>query len=117
MKTLEQIENESRAARIVASARNLQPYVFFNSEEVDGCPPFPFPYIGDYEPWGWTRITDETLFADMTGFGYDDEPALSVPQLKRAIQMLLEKYQGQTIGFAITEVGEYQCYVDVFRKD
>jgi hypothetical protein len=88
--------------------------------DLERIPPFPFPFIGDYIPEGWEQARDidgdpVTLFCDSSGFGSESEPALTVKQL---IGKLREyKRSGDSYGFAITQVGQFQVYVGVFKPD
>lgn len=64
------------------------------------------PYIGDTTPDGWKWI--ETLLVDSSGWGRDDEPALTLDQFKKAMQI------GR--GYAIVDVGQFQVQVGVFER-
>lgn len=59
------------------------------------------------------ELVDE-LFADSSGFGADDEPALSVSQFERKIQQLLKEHGKLTA--KITSFGMFQVYVGLFKK-
>lgn len=56
----------------------------------------------------------EELFADSSGFGCDDEPALSVTQFERRVQELVQEHG--TLTAKITGVGQFQAYVGFFKK-
>lgn len=68
--------------------------------------PFPFPYIGDYVPDGWEKTNE--YFVDSSGFGGENEPALTVSQFMEKVR--------DGYGYAITEAGEFQAYVGEFKK-
>lgn len=113
---------QAKAAR-EAARKGRKPYVLFNAEEVDRFPPFPFPFIGTHMPKGWETVTGEdgdelTLFVDTSGFGSDTEPALSPRQLKEELKQLLAQAaaKGDTYGFALVSVGQFQAYLGVYRK-
>jgi len=59
------------------------------------------------------ELVDE-LFADSSGFGQDDEPALTPKQLKSQLQQLVDKYG--TVYTFLTGVGMFQVYIGVFTK-
>jgi len=96
-----------------AAAEGLVPYVPFNVEEIDRCPPFLFPNIGYLEPDGWEK-TDKSWFADKYGCGLPWEPALTWDQFKRQLVGYILRHPGH--GFAITEEGEFQVVVSAFRQ-
>ena len=82
--------------------------------------PLPVPFLGDYVPEGWEILPDQqgeqqSLFCDSSGFGSENEPAMSVNQLVRK----LEQYaQGDNnIGFGIIEAGEFQVVIGLYRPD
>ena len=56
----------------------------------------------------------EELFADSSGFGRDDEMALSVNQFERRLQELLKEHGPMTA--KITNAGMFQVYVGLFKK-
>jgi hypothetical protein len=56
----------------------------------------------------------EELFTDSSGFGADDEMALSVSQFERKIKELLQAHGKLTA--KITGVGQFQVYVGLFKK-
>lgn len=61
---------------------------------------------------GYTLI--EEVFADSSGFGQDDEAALSVSQFERRTQELLREHGPLTA--KITGQGMFQVYVGFFKK-
>ncbi len=67
---------------------------------------FKAPNIGDYRFEDYELIDD--LFVDNSGFGSEDESALT------AEQFLWEVKEG--LGYAIIGVGQFQVYVGVFKK-
>lgn len=54
------------------------------------------------------------LFADSSGFGQDNEPALTVSQFEKETRELVEKHG--TLYAALTGVGMFQVYVGFFTK-
>jgi hypothetical protein len=67
------------------------------------------PFLADYVPKGWVKDEDE-FFVDMSGFGRDDEPALSQRQFALRLALLPPGY-----GIAMTEQGQFQGYVGVYH--
>lgn len=101
MYSIEEIKQmNKKAARV---ARGKLPYV----AKCDGdegaleCPNF-----GDYRPKGWKLI--ETLFVDNSGWGGDNEPALSINKFIARVK--------NDFGYAVIEQGQFQVYVGVFEK-
>jgi hypothetical protein len=99
------------AARKAAKAKK-RPYVPFNEEEIENYPPFPFPFIGTYEPEGWRKV--EELFCDSSGFGAEWEPALTIGQLIE--KMKGWEREGKSYGYAVTEAGQFQIRLGVFEQ-
>lgn len=112
MMSLATIEYLSREAGRTASQKGLFPYVPIHEDEIKTYPPFPFPNLGDHRPKGWKLV--DTLFCDSSGWGADDEPALSEKQL---VAKLLE-LQGsdKTYGYGIIEAGQFQLQLGVFER-
>lgn len=56
----------------------------------------------------------EELFADSSGFGQDNEPALSINQFERRVKELVNEHG--TLTAKITNYGMFQAYVGLFKK-
>ena len=104
MMGLETIRRMNAAQTVEAETQGVQPYVAISDhdEGVFGCPT-----LGDYVPSGWNRVN--TLFVDQSGFGMDDEPALSINQFLNKVK--------KGFGYGIGETGQFQLYIHVFEKD
>jgi hypothetical protein len=89
------------------------PYVPAGIHEVERYPPFPFPSLGSYVPSGW-EVTGQAWFVDKTGHGHENEPALTVWQLREELRRYITKYPDH--GFAITEEGPFQVIVGAMRR-
>jgi len=84
--------------------------------DLDHVPPFPFPFLGDYVPDGWTLCESiDPLFVDSSGFGSTGEPALTVDQFIARLRDFQKS--GDPYGFAIVETGQFQIYVGVYLPD
>ena len=120
MMSLSTIHRMSDEQARKAAVRRKVPYVPFDEKEADtfgrGGVPFPFPDLGNHEPHGWDLA--ESLFCDATGFGGENEPALTPGQLRERVKEIMARgdEEGKTYGFAITEVGQFQLYVGVFER-
>lgn len=68
------------------------------------------PFLGDYVPEGWEK-KDDDRYVDISGFGSDNEPALSQRQFARSIAD-----DPEDTGYALTEHGQFQGYVASYRK-
>lgn len=112
MMSIETIRQMAADATRKAARAKKQPYVPYDAAEVEGWDSFPFAFVGDYVPRGWKLV--DTWFCDSSGFGADDEPALSVSQLKEKILVKLD--EKETFGYAITQAGQFQVYVGVYQK-
>ena len=103
---LDTIRAMNRKQATGARRANVEPYVIESESEVDGFPPFPFPNIGDYRPKGWKLVNK--YFVDSSGFGSNDEPALTTEQFKRKLKV--------GMGYAIIEEGQFQVYIGEFER-
>jgi hypothetical protein len=115
MLSLEYIEQEELKAAKRAARENKLPFVYWDATEVEKRIPFPFPILGSYIPKGWQRIDE--LFCDSSGFGDENEPALTSEELIRDIKEYIRWYAGRSVGFALTRCGEFQVYVGVYLQD
>lgn len=107
MMSLELIRELSDDAAATAAEENYQPLVLADSEKHPN-EVFNAPFIGDYIPEGWEL--EDTLFVDSSGFGADDEPALTIGQLFEIVK------QHPDAGWAITEQGQFQIYMGRYGR-
>lgn len=114
MYSLKVIKSMNKRAHAKAVQEDMQPFIFFNEEEVGNLPQQCLPEFGDYRPTRW-KMREETLFCDSSGWGSSDEPALSVEQTRDTILRIMRETEG-TVGFAVIETGQFQVYVGVFDK-
>lgn len=56
----------------------------------------------------------ERLFVDSSGFGAEDEPALTVSQFERKVHEILDIHG--TVTAKIIDAGQFQVYVGLFKK-
>ncbi len=104
------IQDLSRDYAIRACVAERVPLPVF-PEDLSHLPPFPFPALGDYRPGGYRLI--DTLFVDSSGFGADDEWALSIPRFIAWLRLHINS----PYYYAVIESGEFQVYVGVFVRD
>lgn len=69
------------------------------------------PFLGDYVPKGWKRIDADLWFVDMSGFGTNAEPAMSMEQFAKAMAAA-----EPGTGFALVSHGQFQGYVAQYRR-
>lgn len=110
--SLATIEHLSRKSGMEAAQAGLFPYVPIHEDEIKTYPPFPFPNLGSHRPKGWKLV--EELFVDSSGWGADNEPALSVTQLRAKLLEL--QRSDKTYGYGVTEAGQFQLYLGVFER-
>jgi len=115
MMSTETIVAMSRAAAVRAAANEIEPYQPSSLAEVERYPVrgFPFPNLGQYRPSGWTLV--EYVMADSSGWGREDEPALTIPAVVQWVQNWMTV--DETAGFAIIEAGQFQVVVGYFSQD
>jgi len=72
---------------------------------------YTIPYVGRQNVKGF-RFVDE-IFVDTSGFGRDDEPALSFRQQAHRVRELVEEHyaEGKTLFWGVTQVGQFQAYL------
>jgi hypothetical protein len=97
-----------------AAEDGLEPFVYFDVDELHGSEGFPFPYIGDHRPEGWT-LADQH-FVDSTGLGDDNEPALSVRQFRALVEDRMLNTPDVVVGWAVIETGQFQVWVGEFHR-
>ena len=111
--------NDEKAAE--AAEEGKVPYVYSDIAEVDRRSGFPFPHLGDYIPEGWRKYADEggLFFVDSSGWGEGNESALTAEAFKSEIKKIItvNEFVGWDIGWAIVEAGQFQVYVQAFKKE
>lgn len=108
---LETIQQINQMAATQARQVITEPYVPRSLEEVENYPPWPFPHIGDYVAPGWEE-TSQTWFIDTSGWGSDEELALSTRQFREALYNFVKDHPGW--GFAYISMGRSQAVVRAF---
>lgn len=96
-----------------ARRQKLQPYVPDGVADIEAAA-FSIPNFGTYVPRGWERVEGVEWFADKTGWGRDDESAMTRRQFLSSFEDYVAEHPGH--GFAIVEEGEFQLYVGTFRR-
>jgi len=112
MLSSEQIVSMAEDQGRKAKRHGLKPYQLKHLN-VDTLQTFPFPNIGDYRPAGWELVDYKTC--DKTGWGYEDEPALTVRGLKAWIKDCQKS--DDNFAMAIIEEGEFQVVIGLFKPD
>jgi len=113
MMSIETIVALSKEAGRKARRLGRKPQTFASEQEVDEQ--FAkVPNLGDYAPKGWRHLEGRDLFVDKSGFGAEDELALTVRGYKERVKELLRENPGY--GFGIIEEGQFQIYVGVFER-
>jgi hypothetical protein len=102
MYSLETINSMNEQACKQAKRGNRKPYIAKTDgdENVRSCPNF-----GDYHPKGWELV--ETYFVDNSGFGSDDEPALTFKQFLGKVKT--------GCGYAVISTGQFQVHIGEFK--
>ena len=90
------------------------PFILRQDADFSSFPPWPFPFWGgtDWEPLVARRKLVAGLFADKSGLGVEDDPALTLPQLRCRLQELLVEHGDLAI--AIYEEGMFQVRIGVW---
>jgi hypothetical protein len=109
------IRSMQQEAATKAARERRVPFVYWPGDDLtEGG--FPFPSLGDYVPDGWERV--ESYLVDSSGFGGENEPALTVRGLRAKIEerAAANRVEGRTTGWAIVEIGQFQVVVGEFTK-
>ena len=113
MSTQQIVELSNRAARKAAREKKI-PYTPANIEEIKEYAtaghPFPFPNLGSHIPRGWKLV--ETFMCDSSGFGSEDEPALTINGFRN--KLLADHEKGY--GYAVVQAGEFQVIMGAFEE-
>lgn len=88
---------------VARKAKGKTPYIakIDGDEGVFGCLNF-----GSYRPKGWKKTQE--FFVDNSGWGGEDEPALTVKQFLGHVKT--------GMGYAIISTGQFQIYIGEFVK-
>lgn len=104
MRAIEEIMAEADEHYRKAKKNKSKPYVAkCNGDE--GV--FKMPFLGCYKPKGWD--VSNKYFVDSSGFGADNEPALTV---KRFLSKVIA---GR--GYSLAQAGQFQVYVNEFVRE
>jgi hypothetical protein len=103
MMSIDFIVSEADRATRGARKNKLQPFVAQKDGD-EGV--FKMPMLGDYLPAGWEFV--QSYFVDSSGFGREDEPALTVRNFTRQVK--------QGYGYGLKQYGQFQVYVNEFKR-
>jgi hypothetical protein len=73
------------------------------------------PFLGEYVPEGWVKSDLDDLFVDSSGWGSPGEPALTLDAFKEKLAGYAKT--GDTYGFGVSQAGQFQVYVSIYRPD
>lgn len=101
-----------------AKEKDLRPYLLKSLAELKDMPPYPFPNLGYYaDTFDEKYETLETFFVDKSGWGREDEPALTQREFHEVLTALLEQHEKTGILVAIVEEGSFQIYIRAWKPD
>jgi len=145
MRSLEQIQVEAKQYARQAAQQEKAPCQLWwqdvgGTTESFGRMCRQVPFLGDYVHPDWQPFDTNTLglwkprkgqvpalfgatysyawfFVDSSGFGGDNEPALSATELQRALRFLLLNHDA-SFGIGIREAGQFQVHIGLYvRKE
>jgi hypothetical protein len=87
-----------------------EPYGFYDDDDVDAAVRS-LPFLGHYMPRGYKLV--EELFVDSSGFGREDEPAMTFAAFCERVRK--DVRESNPYYYAIREAGQFQVYVGVYR--
>jgi len=90
----------------------LVPYILGGTDELDSCPPFPFPVVGNILPDGWELAGQRWLV--QTGNSDSDGLAMECDEFKRSLSGYVRRNPGH--GFAVVEENEGEAVVAAFKR-
>ena len=115
--SLSTIRQISRDCAIRACRENKIPFVY-EQEDIDDLKAqlkagkrlrFLIPHLGDYLPQGWRYTDREPLFIDISGYGKEDEPAMTTRAFLEALT------PGK--GYGCVECGQFQAHIREYERD
>lgn len=114
MMSLTTIRQMAQDAAENACRARLKPYgpwdediAAWRSSAASGTlPRLPFPFLGDYVPENYEL--EEEVFVDSSGWGSPGEPAMTIPEFLDTLR--------SDRSYAITEAGQFQVYIGVYRR-
>ena len=72
------------------------------------------PNLGDYVPENWELV--ETHFVDSSGFGAENELALTLGQFTTLVRTEIAN-KDEIFGWALMSAGQFQVYIGQFRSN
>ncbi len=110
---LETIIEMNRAAAEKVEAEGTEPLLL--PVGFEWPPPGPgIPFFGDAaDGLDETHERVETLFVDTSGWGAEDEPALTLTQLEARLRELVEEHG--PVQVATTDQGQFQAHLGVWK--
>ena len=112
------IRMNEKASQEAAEARSkpLRLPVGFAWPPTEAKPPMSVPFLGDQKEAEFDEqfVRLDTLFVDTSGFGAEDEPALTLHQLGAKLRELSEEHGPLYLG--ILESGPFQAYLGVWKE-
>jgi hypothetical protein len=93
----------------------VEPFVFDDPTVLEnGEGGFPFPDMTDQSlSEGW-ESTGKTWFVDSSGFGREDESALTAGTFRKQLIEYLQEHPDHGLG--LSGIGQFQVYVSAYRK-
>ena len=88
------------------------PYVPTGTEELDSCPPFPFPVLGGLTPDGWEPAGQRWLVQTRNTDG--DGLAVERDEFKRSLAGYICRNPGH--GFGVVEQDDGEAVVAAFKR-
>lgn len=120
-----------------ATERDLKPQTLFAIETVHDDVRRA-PWLGEYLNESWEHLSIEEcrdtiapwghaiydqpddgwvwIFVDKSGWGREDEPALSHHQTCQCLAALLDEMSGATLGVGIVDEGQFQCHLGLYVR-
>jgi hypothetical protein len=113
MMSPEDIKYLSDEAAVRAANENKEPYVFWDEADVDKSVQR-IPNIGSHVPKGWEE-DGVPLFVDSSGMGAPGELAWTFTAFVEEVKRIISSVD-YDLGWAIVEEGQFQVYIQAFRK-
>lgn len=111
MMSLASIHARNHQTERIAKHKRKKPVCIETLEQLEAMPPFPFPYLGNYCPPNYELV--DKWFVDISGFGTDDEPALSSRRLCAKLRDTWNHHPEYC--YAVISYDRFQGYLGVFR--
>ena len=111
MMGIEYIQAQADDDGVVARRKKLEPKIVADTPSLEEDLRH-IPNLGDYVPKHWKLVA--THFVDSSGFGEEDEAAITFDQFKTRVQNEIASNK-EIFGWGLVQQGQFQVYIGQFE--